>query len=131
MTKPTTAPGTLSIHVTFRIAKRGGRRQVQMPPDTPVQRSRIDNTLVKALGRAFRWQRMLEDGTHATLLDLAGAEKINPSYVSRVLRLTLLAPEIVDAILAGRQETALTMHILSKPFPERWSEQSTAFLDCE
>ena len=92
MTKPSNLPETLSLHVPFRIAKRGGRKEIQMPPGAPAQRSHIDNTLVKALARAFRWQRMLEEGTHATLLDLARAEKINPSYVSRVLRLTLLAP---------------------------------------
>jgi hypothetical protein len=123
MTKPTTAPGTLSIHIPFRIAKRGGRRQVQMPPGAPVQHARIDNTLVKALARAFRWQRMLENGTHATLLDLAQAEKINPSYLSRMLRLTLLAPATVDAIIDGTQVQEVTLTRLMEPFPAEWRIQ--------
>jgi hypothetical protein len=59
--------------------------------------------MVKALARAFRWRRMLDKGVHATLEDLAKAKGVPPSYVSRVLRLTLLAPEIVEAILDGRQ----------------------------
>ncbi len=123
MTKPASTPETLSLHVPFRISKRGGRKEVQMPPGAPVQRSCIDNTLVKALARAFRWQRMLEDGTHATILDIAKAEKINPSYVSRVLRLTLLAPEIVEATLAGREPEGLTMARAMQPFPTSWREQ--------
>ena len=55
--------------------------------------------MVKAIARAFRWREMLEDGTHATIAEIAVAEKINGTYVGRVLRLTLLAPDIIDAIL--------------------------------
>ena len=123
MTKATTAPETLSLHVPFRIAKRGGRKVVQIPPGAPVQQARIDNTLVKALARAFRWQRMLESGTHATLLDLARAEKINPSYVSRVLRLTLLAPDIVEAILDGTLGPEVTLARMLEPLTVEWREQ--------
>lgn len=123
MTKPAVTPETLSVHIPFRIAKRGGRKEVQLPPGVPAQRARIDNTLVKALARAFRWQRMLEDGTHATLLDQARAEKINPSYVSRVLRLTLLAPELVEAILDGTQGSELTIARMLEPFPADWTKQ--------
>ena len=66
-------------------------------------RPRVDNAMVKALARAFRWRKMLDTGVHATLEDLARAKGVAPSYVSRVLRLTLLAPDIVEAILDGRQ----------------------------
>ena len=59
--------------------------------------------MVKALARAFRWRKMLDKGVHATLEDLARAKGVGASYVSRVLRLTLLAPDIVEAILDGRQ----------------------------
>jgi len=67
---------------------------------------------------------MLESGTHATLLDLARAEKINPSYVSRVLRLTLLAPNFVEAVLDGRQGPELTLARLLEPFPVEWADQN-------
>jgi hypothetical protein len=77
----------------------------------------VDITLVKALARAFRWRRMIETGRHATVAELAAAEKINSSYVSRVLRMTLLAPEIIEAILAGRQPEGLTMAKAMQPFP--------------
>jgi hypothetical protein len=58
--------------------------------------------MVKALARAFRWQRMLDTGVHATIEESAWAKGVAPSYASRVLRLTLLAPEIVESIPAGR-----------------------------
>jgi hypothetical protein len=51
--------------------------------------------MVKAIARAFRWREMLENGTQSTIVEIATAEKINESYVGRVLRLTLLAPEVV------------------------------------
>jgi uncharacterized protein YerC len=63
--------------------------------------------MVKALAQAFRWRRMLDEGVCATLEDLAQAKGVAPSYVSRVLRLTLLAPQIVEAILDGRQRAEL------------------------
>jgi hypothetical protein len=70
-----------------------------MPETGSLLSRRIDNATVKAIARAFRWRGMLENGTHATIAEIAAAEKINESYVSRVFRLTLLAPEIVEAII--------------------------------
>jgi hypothetical protein len=99
MTEPSfTGDGrTVTVRVPISIRRRGGRKLVLAPDSTsvtapPVCR-RIDNAMVKTLARAFRWREMLEDGTHATIAEIAAAEKINGSYVSRVLRLTLLAPE--------------------------------------
>jgi hypothetical protein len=67
---------------------------------------------------------MLETGRYSTIDELAAAEKINPSYVSRILRLTLLAPGIVEAILDGRQPHGMTLPALMKPFPATWDKQS-------
>ncbi|MRX52337.1 hypothetical protein GI374_18630 [Paracoccus sp. S-4012] len=82
---------TLTLHVPFRLIRRGGRKEMQLPDGAPQQR-KTDNTLVKALARAFRWKRMLESGEFATIAELAAREGIAPSYMTRVLRLTLLAP---------------------------------------
>jgi hypothetical protein len=87
------------------------------------QPTRPDSTLVKALARAFRWRQMLERGRFGTITELAAAEKINESYVSRVLRLTLLDPSIVEAILDGRQPATLTLPTLMKPFNSEWAAQ--------
>jgi hypothetical protein len=85
--------------------------------------SAADTTLVKALARAFRWRRMMEAGRYGTINELAAAEKINSSYVSRLLRLTLLAPDIVEAILDGRQPDGVTLPGLMEPFPVEWDRQ--------
>jgi hypothetical protein len=102
MTRAVSMPDTVTLHVPFRIVKRGGRKEMQLP-EGAAQSRRTDNTLVKALARAFRWKRMLESGEFATIAELAQHEGIAPSYMTRVLRLTLLAPDIVEAILDGKQ----------------------------
>lgn len=101
MTRATPIPETVTLHVPFRIVKRGGRKEMQLP-EGATQPHRADSSLVKALARAFRWKRMLESGEYATIAELAEREGIAPSYMTRVLRLTLLAPDIVEAILNGK-----------------------------
>jgi hypothetical protein len=122
--KPTATPDTITIHVPFRIIRRGGRKEVQLPDGAPVQR-RTDNTLIKALARAFRWKRMLESGEFNTIAELAEREGIAPSYMTRVLRLTLLAPDIVEAILDGRQEPEVALGRLLDGFPVEWCAQQS------
>jgi hypothetical protein len=85
--------------------------------------------MVKALARAHRWKRLMESGRFASVTELAEAEKINQSYLCRVLRLTLLAPDIVEAILDGRQPASLQLDALLKPFPTEWMAQRELILD--
>ncbi|WP_410216528.1 hypothetical protein [Paracoccus sp. (in: a-proteobacteria)] len=115
-------PETMTLQIPFRVVKRGGRKEIQLPESAPQPR-RNDSTLVKALGRAFRWKRMLESGGFATIGELAEHERIAHSYMTRVLRLTLLAPDIVEAILDGTQGPELTLPRLLEPFPAEWSAQ--------
>ena len=82
--------------------------------------------MIKAIARGFRWRRLLETGVYGTIEEIAAAEKINSSYVSRVLRMTLLAPSVVEAILDGRQPTKVTLAVLMRPFPVAWKEQVEA-----
>jgi len=89
--------------------------------------ARVDSTLIKALARAHRWKRLLESGRFASVAELAVAEKINQSYLCRVLRLTLLAPDIVEAILDGKQPPGMQLDALLKPFPVEWKRQRTLF----
>jgi len=120
----TGAAQMLAVRVPLAVRKRGGRKLVLTPGST-INRgaSGADSTLVKALARAFRWRRMMETGRISTLNELAAAEKLNSSYVSRLLRLTLLAPDIVKAILDGRQPEGMTLPKLIKPFPVVWDGQ--------
>ena len=121
---------TLTIHVPMTFKTRGGRKLVISPEGVPSwakPRTRIDNTMVKALARAFRWRKLLETGVYTTVEEIAAAEKINTSYVSRILRLVLLAPEIIEKIVDGRQPIDLTISNLTKPFPVEWRRQMQLF----
>lgn len=122
MTRATPAPETVTVHVPFRLVKRGGRKEMQMPDGATNQR-KIDSTLVKALARAFRWKRMLESGEYTTIAELAKRERIASSYMTRVLRLTLLAPSIVEAILDSRPPTKFQLDDLLVALPGEWEEQ--------
>ena len=119
MTRGTPPPETLTLHVPFRVVKRGGRKEMHLPERT-AQSRRADSTLVKALARAFRWKRMLESGDYATIAELAEREGIAPSYMTRVMRLTLLAPDIVEAILDGKQAPEVTLARVLEPFSLEW-----------
>ena len=124
----------MTVHVPMTFQTRGGRKLVVTPDGVPSwakPRQRIDNAMVKALGRAFRWQKLLETGECATIEEIAKAEKINTSYISRILRLTLLSPEIVEMILDGRQPTAMTLKSLQKRFPVDWEAQREMLLTAD
>ena len=122
MNRAKAIPETVTMHVPFRIVKRGGRKEMQLPDGAASQR-KMDNTLVKALTRAFRWKRMLETGEFTTIAELSDHESIAPSYMTRVLRLTLLAPAIVEAIVGGTQGRELTLSRALEPFPVEWKGQ--------
>jgi hypothetical protein len=119
-------PKTVALHVPFRVVKRGGRKEMQLP-DGAAQARKPDNTLIKALARAFRWKRMLESGEFATTAELAEREGIAPSYMTRVMRLTLLAPDLVEAILDGKHEPKVTLAQVLEPWPPNWDKQPAAF----
>ena len=122
MTRTKAITETVTIHVPFRIVKRGGRKEMILPRSAQTRRQ-ADDSLIKALARAFRWKKMLESGEFATIGDLASKEGIAPSYMTRVMRMTLLAPEIVEAIVDGRQGPEVTLAGLMKPFPAEWEGQ--------
>ena len=127
MTRATPIPETVTLHVPFRIVKRGGRKEMQMP-EGAAQARRTDSTLIKALARAFRWKRMLESGEFTSISELAEREGIAFTYMARLMRLSLLAPDIVDAIMDGRQPATVTLGKLMDPFPLDWDEQRALWL---
>lgn len=125
--------GSITVRVPISIRRRGGRRLVVAPDGkdvtaVPVTR-RIDNAVVKAIARAFRWREMLENGEYSTIREIAALEKINESYIGRVLRLTLLAPDIVETILIGRQPAHITFAKLLRPMPSEWQNQRAEMLE--
>ena len=108
---------TLVVRIPMRFQHRGGRKRIVAP----------DGTLVKALARAWRWQRMLDEDVYTTVSEIGDAEGISKSYVSRILRLALLAPDIVEAIIAGQTDQALMLEQLERPLPASWDEQRCLF----
>jgi hypothetical protein len=122
---------TVTVTVPISIRKRGGRKIVLAPNGANVARvgaaPRIDGALVKAIARAFRWREMLEGGEYPTIREIARAEKINEAYVGRVLRMTLLAPDIVEAILNGRQARDVRLEAVMVRFPLEWAAQRLNF----
>lgn len=115
----TGAAQMLTVRVPLAARKQRGGRKLMIAPASSTNRGPLAaaTTLVKAVARAFRWRRMMETGRFATINELAAAEKINSCYVSRLLRLTLLAPAIVESILDGRQPERMTLPALMEPFP--------------
>ena len=122
---------TVTVRVAISIRRRGGRRLVLAPDGTNITASpvtrHIDSAMVKAIARAFRWREMLEIGEYPTVREIANAEKINETYIGRVLRLTLLAPDIVEAILHGRQPADMTLMSLMRQVAVEWPAQRDAF----
>lgn len=119
-------PTHITVRVPLRIRRPPGRKTVVtpvvdgLPPQTA---TRADPTLLKALARAFWYQRMLDDGRYAAISEMAAGEKIDRGYLGRLLQLTLLAPDIVEAIVEGRQAEGVTLPRLMKPFPVEWEPQ--------
>jgi hypothetical protein len=116
----------LTVHVPMAFRKRGGRKLMLAPSGTevrPLARVHVDSALVKAVARGHRWKRMLESGAYASIAELAQAEKINQSYLCRILRLSLLAPDIVESALNGTHSPEFTLERVMKPLPVDWQDQ--------
>jgi hypothetical protein len=123
-----TAPTHITVRVPMTIRRRPGRKTVVTPviDGLPAQTTtRADPALLKALARAFRYQRMLDEGRYASISEMAAAEKLDRGYLGRLLQLTLLAPDIVEAIVEGRQAEGVTLPRLLEPLSFVWIKQLT------
>ena len=120
MNKKPAISETVTVTIPFRITKRGGRKEVHLPPGA--NNHSPDYTLIKAVARAYRWRQILEDGEMGTIAELAEHEKISASYLTRVMRLTLLAPDIIEAILDGNPPSVAMSELLD-PMTPVWAEQ--------
>jgi hypothetical protein len=124
---------SVTVSVPLTIRRRGGRKQI-IGPDGAVARQgdgghgvvpvHGDPALIKALARGFRWRRMLEEGRYASISEMAKAEGVERGYVGSLLRLTLLPPPMVEAIVAGQQPEGVTLPKMMEPFPVEWRQQA-------
>ena len=115
---------TLTIRIPIRLQRRGGRKLIVTPEGAvPTPKPRRDDTLLKALARAHRWRRRIESGQAKSITDLAEQEGVTDAYVCRLLPLTCLAPDVVEAILDGRQPKGLRLAEMLGNGPLGWGEQ--------
>jgi hypothetical protein len=116
---------TLTIHIPMRLQRRGGRKLIMTPEGVaaPAPKPRRVGTLIKALVRAHRWRRRIESGQAKSITDLAEQEGVTDAYICRLLPLTCLAPDIVEAILDGRQPKGLRLAEMLGSGPLVWGEQ--------
>ena len=120
---------SITVRVPLAIRRRPGRKTVVTPVRDGGEAAfstRADPALVKALARAFRYQRLLDEGRYASISEMAAGERIDRGYVGRLLQLTLLAPDVVEGILDGRQAAELGLPALMEPLPLEWDVQRTA-----
>lgn len=116
----------ISVNVPLKLKKRGGRREVILPQafasDEPTYESRQE-ALVIAIARAHRWQELLDDGKFDSISALAREIGLDISFAARLMRLTLLAPDIVEAILMGEEPSGVSLSVLTKHLPPDWESQ--------
>lgn len=122
-----TAATSITVRVPLKIRRRPGRKTVVTPiveggADAAIP-TRADPALLKALARAFRYQKLLDEGRYASISDMAAAERIERGYLGTLLRLTLLAPALVEGLLDGTASSGPTLPRLLEPFPEIWERQ--------
>lgn len=116
---------TITIHIPMRFERRGGRKLIISPDGSapaPAKPAR-DETMIRALVKAHRWRRRIESGKAKSITDLAAQEGVTDAYVCRLLPLTCLAPDVVAAILDGRQPKGLKLAALLRGIPLTWEEQ--------
>lgn len=120
---------SLTVQVRLKIRRRPGRKTVVAPEGaspaapTPTISTRADPALVKALARAFRYHRLLDEGHYASITEMAEAEKLDRGYIGRLLQLTLMAPNLVEAVLEGQQSRYFDVPSLLKSLPANWEQQ--------
>ncbi len=122
---------TIIVRIPMTWKRLGGRKAIVAPDGSAAwapAKPRPDETLIRALARAHRWKGMLEECRYRSAGELAEAEGVTRSFVTRLLRLTLLAPDIVEAVLGGRQPKGMQLEELTRVIPTTWDEQRQRIL---
>lgn len=121
--------GEMSVFMPLKLKKRGGRKMVLAPEGVqpPVDDSGVDMTLLKALVKAYLWQRQLKSGKYSGMKELCERESITAKYAQLILRLNFLAPKLKEAIINGTQPRHLKLADLMNNVPLLWNEQEEMF----
>jgi hypothetical protein len=121
---------TITVHIPMTFKRHGGRKVIIAPDGSDAwapAKPRPDGSLIRAMARAHRWKRMLDEGRYRSAGELAEAEGVTRSFINRLLRLTLLSPDIVEIILDGRQPKGMQLEELTRSLPSKWEEQQKHF----
>ncbi len=118
---------TIVIHIPMKFKRRGGRRQIILPPETENQEDKPFTPLQIALARAYEWRKMLDTGEASSTGEIAEICGLDRSFVAKHFRLSFLAPDIVETILKGEEPEGLTLEMLYKSIPNLWEEQRTLY----
>lgn len=116
---------TVTVHIPMRLERRGGRKLIIAPEGSapaPAKPDR-DETMIRALVKAHRWRRRIESGKAKSITDLAAQDDVTDAYVCRLLPLTCIAPDVIAAILDGRQPKGLKLAALLRGIPVAWEAQ--------
>ena len=118
------------IRVPMTFKKHSGRKQIIMPNDQPNNQTPGNNyhdAIAIAISRAHYWKRLLDESRYDSIAEMAQAFKVNRYYMARILRLTLLAPDIIEAILSGNEPDGFSLNQLVGEIPNIWTEQRAKF----
>lgn len=118
----------IQIRIPMQIKKRGVQKTIITPENiSGGMIARFDRTLINTLARAYRWKKLYETGGFPSIDAFCNKHRLNKSYAARIMRLNLLAPDIREAILEGRQPKTLQLAQMLAPFPIDWREQRSCF----
>ncbi|MBF0214282.1 MAG: hypothetical protein HQM00_12110 [Magnetococcales bacterium] len=117
----------LSIFIPVQFKRRGGRKMIVAPDGVVGMRAERDESMIQAVAKAWKWRQMLDRKEVLSLSEIAAKEKIGGTYAARIYDLSLLAPDIVEAILDGRQPVGLSLREFAKGIPLAWEEQKVKF----
>ena len=120
--------GGISVRIPMKMKRRGGRKEITVPTGLDgVIEAGQDNAFAVAIARAYCWLELLESGKYGSIREMADALGICDTYMLRLLRFTLLAPDIVEAILDGNEPDNFSQNKLVGAIPANWEEQRRRF----
>lgn len=115
---------TIRVVIPLTIRKRNGRPKILPPDEVTVRDGRSqDPHVLRAIARAWNWRRQLESGAASTIQDIAAAEKVSDRFVSRMMRLAYLSPEVIEHLVIRRVPPALSLNDLVSVADRPWAEQ--------
>ena len=124
------ANDTTRVFIPLAFKQKNGRPRIMAPDLEPHFQARVqDPHILRALGRAWAWRRKLESGEAATIHDIAKAEGVTDRFVSRMMRLAYLSPDVLERLLLWRDQPSVTIAQMIEATYLPWSEQMSVVFD--